>query len=123
MLPKVGGEDKLGNLVTEFGEYLISGLERSPALLEKVKDEDRLVNLHSFSTSSFEFGKEMLIDWKKIVEEVNRLDGLVAVSLAKVEEAHRASDDKTSLNASLLSLVEVGEDLGGLDKLEGLSAL
>ena len=120
---EVGGEDKVGDLVTEGGELLISRLEGSLALGGKVKDEDGLINLNGLGTGGLELGKELLVDGQEVVKQVDGVDGLVTVGLAEGEEAHGANNDGAGLDASLLGLVEVGEDLGGLGELEGLVVL
>lgn len=117
---EVGGEDELGDLVTEAGELLISRLESSLALGRKIEDQDRLVNLDSLGTGSLELGEELLIDGQKAVEEINGVESLVTIGLAQVKEAHGADEDRASCDTGLLGLVEVGDDLGGLGELESL---
>jgi hypothetical protein len=120
---KVGGEDKVGDLVAKGSKLLVGGLEGSLALGGQVEDQDGLVNLDGLGTSSLELGEELLVDGQEVVKKVDGVDGLVTVGLAEGEEAHGADKDGAGGDTSLLGLVEVGDDLGGLGELEGLAVL
>lgn len=120
---KVGGEDELGDLVTQAGELLIGGLESSLGLGGQVEDENRLINLDGLGTSLLELDKELLVDGQKLLEQVNGLDGLATVGLSKVQEAHRANKDGAGDDTSLLGLVELNNSLGGSRQLKGLVVL
>ncbi|CAH0041445.1 unnamed protein product [Clonostachys solani] len=120
---KVGGEDKLGDLVAEAGELLVSRLEGSLGLGREVKDQSGLINLDGLGTSLLELDKELLIDGQKSIEQVNGVDGLVTVGLSEVEEGDGTDEDGAGLDASLLGLVESGNSLGLVSELEGLAVL
>lgn len=120
---EVGGEDQLGDLVTEAGELLVGGLEGSLALLRKVENQDRLINLDGVGTGLLELSQELLIDGHKAVDEVNGVDSLVTVGLAEVKERDGADEDGAGVDASLLSLLELVDGLGAVDELEGLVIL
>lgn len=120
---KVGGEDELGDLVTQAGELLIGGLESSLGLGGQVEDENGLINLNGLGTSLLELDEELLVDGQKLLEQVNGLDGLATVGLSEVQEAHRANKDGAGDNTSLLGLVELNNSLGGSRQLEGLVVL
>lgn len=120
---EVGGEDELGDLVTKAGELLVGRAESSLALLGKVEDEDRLVDLDGLGTSLLELGQELLVDGEEVVKKVNGVDRLATVGLAEVEERDGANDDGAGGDASLLGLLEVGDDLGGSGQGELLVVL
>lgn len=120
---EIGGEDKLGDLVTESGELLVGGLEGSLGLGREVKDEDGLINLDSLGTSLLELGQELLVDGEELLEQVNGVDRLTTVSLTEVKERDGTDEDGAGGNTSLLGLVEVGNSLGGIAQCESLVVL
>lgn len=120
---EVGGEDELRDLVAKGSELLVGRLESSLGLLGKVEDEDGLVNLDGLGTGLLELGEELLVDGQEVVEEVNGVDRLATVGLAKMEEAHGADEDGAGADASLLGLLELDNSLGLLSELEGLVVL
>ena len=120
---KVSREDNLGDLSTQASQFRVSWLEGSLGLGGQIKDKDGLVNLDGLCTSVFEFGKKLLVDGQKLVQEVNWIDSLATIRLAEVEEGHRADEDRSSGNASLLGFEELGNRLGGRVELEGLVVL
>lgn len=120
---EVGGEDNLGDLVTEGGELLVGGLESSLGLGGQVEDEDGLVNLDGVGTSLLQLGEELLVDGDELVKQVNGVDRLATVGLAEVEEADGADEDGAGVDAGLLGLLELNDGLGAVDQLEGLVVL
>lgn len=120
---EVGGEDELGDLVTQAGELLISRLEGSLGLGGEIIDESRLVNLNSLGTSLLELGEELLVNGQKLLEQVNGVDGLATVGLAEVEERNGTNEDGAGGDTSLLGLGEFPDSLGAVDQLEGLVVL
>lgn len=122
-ITEVGGEDELGDLVTQAGELLIGRLESGLGLGGEVEDENRLINLDGLGTSLLELDEKLLVDGQKLLEQVNGVDGLATVGLSEVQEAHRANKDGAGDNTGLLGLVELSNGLGGSRQLEGLVVL
>lgn len=120
---EVGGEDNLGDLVTQAGELLVCRLESSLGLLGEVKDKDGLVDLNSLGTSLLQLGKELLVDGEELLQKVDRLDRLATVGLAKVEERHGTNENGAGGDTGLLGLLELGNSLGAVGELEGLVVL
>lgn len=79
--------------------------------------------MDSLGTSLLELDKELLVNRQKLVKQVNGVDRLATVGLAKVEEAHRTNEDGSCGDASLLSFGELGNSLGAVYQLEGLVVL
>jgi hypothetical protein len=122
-ITEVGGEDELGDLVTQAGKLLVGGLESGLGLGGEIKDEGRLIDLDGLGTSLLELDKELLVDRQKLVKKINGVDGLVTVGLAEVEERNGTDKDGTGVNTSLLGLDELSDSLGAVDQLEGLVVL
>lgn len=120
---EVCGEDKLGNLGAKAGKLLVCGLEGSLGLLREVEDEDRLVDLNSLSASFLELGEELLVDGEKLLEEVDGVNRLATVGLAKSQEADGTNENRAGLDASILSLLELTDSLGAVNQGEGLVVL
>jgi hypothetical protein len=120
---EVGGEDELGDLVTQAGELLVGGLEGSLGLGGKVKDEGRLVDLDGLGAGLLQLGKQLLVDGQQLLEEVDGVNRLATVGLAEVEEADGADEDGAGGDASLLGLLVLGNSLGGVDQLKSLVVL
>ncbi|KUI73961.1 hypothetical protein VM1G_11931 [Cytospora mali] len=120
---EVGGEDQVGDLVTQAGELLVRGLESGLGLGRKVENQDGLVDLDSGGTSSLQLDKELLVDRHKLVEQVNWVNALTTVGLAEVEERDRSDKNGAGLDTSLLSLVELEDGLRVGSQLEGLVVL
>jgi len=79
--------------------------------------------LNGLSTGSLELNKVFFVDRQKLFEEIDWLDGLATVGLAKVEEGHWANKDRSGGNASLLGLKELNNSLWVGVELENLVVL
>ena len=118
---EVGGKDELGQ--TAGGELLVGRLEGILDLLLEVEDEDGLVNLDILGTSLLQLLKELDVYGEELLEESNRVDGLVAVGLTKSKEGDGTNEDRAGGDASLLGLLELANGLGVGSELEGLAIL
>ena len=120
---EVGGENKLGDLVTESSKLLVDRAELALGLGREVEDEDGLVNLDSLGTGGLELSEQLLVDGHQLVDQVDGVNGGTTVSLTEVEERYRTNEDGAGGNASLLGLEELSNSLGLSRELEGLVIL
>lgn len=120
---EVGGEDKLGGLVTESTERLVGRLEGSLDGVPEIKDQDWLINLDRLSTSLLQLGQKVNVERNELLNERNRVNFLATISLGESQERDGTEEDWAGDNAGLLGLLELDNRLGSSGELEDLVVL
>jgi hypothetical protein len=120
---EVGSKDNLWDRVTEGSEFLVGWLESSLGAFWQVKNKSWLIDLDSVGTGCLQLLEKLNIDWDKLFDERDWLNGLVTVWLSEVEERDWADKDWASVDTSLLCLKELNNSFWVGDELEGLRIL
>lgn len=120
---EVGGENNLGDGISESGKLLVGWLEGSLDLWCEIEDQGWLIDLDGLSTGSLELLEELNVDWDKFVNQRDWVNGLVTVWLSEGKERNWSDKDWAGGNASLLGLNELVDSLWALSKLELLVVL
>lgn len=122
-ITEVGSEDNLWDGITKSGELLVGWLEGSLDIGWEIEDQGWLINLDDLGTGSLELLEEVDVDWDKLVNQRDWLNGLSTVWLSEIKERDWSDEDWAGLDTSLLGLKELIDSLWALGQLELLVIL
>lgn len=122
-ITEVGSEDNLWDGITKSGELLVGWLEGSLDIGWEIEDQGWLINLDGLGTGSLELLEEVDVDWDKLVNQRDWLNGLPTVWFSEIKERDWSDKDWAGLDTSLLGLKELIDSLWALGQLELLVIL
>ncbi len=120
---EVGGKDNLWDGIALLGKSLVGWLEGSLDGSWEIEDQGWLINLDGLSTGSLELLEEVNVDWDKLVDQGDWLDGLATVGLSESKEGNWSDKDWAGDDTGLLGLVELSNSLWLGGELELLVVL